>query len=99
MTNATWQIAVLLSLTLPPPNSAARNPVISRSDLRVVLCHGSQIRQETGNGRHIRSRAGPDFVAPIKMYGPPLGVKQKLEIGRSGLQKCIRPTGGANSWP
>jgi hypothetical protein len=39
------------------------------------------------------------FVGPIKMYGPPLGVKQKLETAGSGLQECIRRTGGANSWP
>jgi hypothetical protein len=39
------------------------------------------------------------FVGYIKMYGPPLGVKQKLEIVGGGLQKCIRPIGGANSWP
>jgi hypothetical protein len=29
----------------------------------------------------------------IKMYGRPLGVKQKLEIVGGGLQECIQPTG------
>lgn len=34
-----------------------------------------------------------------KMYGPPRRVKKNLQEAGNSLQKCIRPTDGARSWP